>query len=354
MTFAPLVQRREMLAGIGVLGGLAGAGCPGIALAGEPARHHHDWDWLVGTWDVAHHRLRERLVGSTNWQDFAGKSVLWSTLGGLGTIDDNIIDIPSGSYRGLTVRTYDPASDAWAIRWIDGRDPTAIDPPVIGGFRDGEGVFTGQFDIAGRPVTARFRWHDIHGPRPNWDQAFSADGGKSWETNWRNWFTRTGTEPSPLPRLPDDFAFLHGRWTVRHRKLRKRLVGSGDWDVFGGSFSNWPVLGGAGNFGDNVMLHPGGTIRGIGLRTYDPVAGQWLSWWIDGRTPHTLAPPLRGGFADGVGTFLAQDTLDGRPILARTTWSRITPRTARWEQAFSADGGVSWEVNWTSDYVRAA
>ena len=350
------IRRRDILGGI-AMGGVARVACPGAALASALAHHRLDWNWLVGNWDVTHRRLRERLVGNNDRQDFGGRSALWLALGGLGTIDDNIVDLPGGSYRGLTVRTFDPATDRWAIWWIDGRNPSTIDPPVGGRFRSGEGVFTGHFIVRDRPVFARFRWHDISSNRPNWDQAFSIDDGRSWEINWRNWFTRTSVQPSTLPLLPgvsDDFAFLHGRGNVHHRKLRRWLVDAHDWDEFGGTFSNRPVLGGAGNFGDNVMFHPAGTMRGIGLRTYDPVARQWLSWWIDDRTPHDIAAPLRGGFTDGVGTFLARDTLDRRPILARATWSRITPRTARWEQAFSADSGATWEVNWTSDYVRAA
>jgi hypothetical protein len=61
---------------------------------------------------------------------------------------------------------------------------------------------------------------------------------------------------------------------------------------------------------------------------------------------------LRGNFRDGIGTFVGDDTLDGRPIKTRVIWSRITPRSARWEQAASGDGGVTWETNWTSDFER--
>jgi hypothetical protein len=55
-----------------------------------------------------------------------------------------------------------------------------------------------------------------------------------------------------------------------------------------------------------------------------------------------------------VGTFVADDTLDGRPIRVRFVWSRITARSAQWEQAFSADGGASWEINWVMQFERAA
>ena len=61
-----------------------------------------------------------------------------------------------------------------------------------------------------------------------------------------------------------------------------------------------------------------------------------------------------GGFDNGVGTFVAEDTFAGRPILVRFRWSGITPTTCRWEQAFSADGGATWEVNWVMESTRVA
>src|SRR3546814_19811235 len=99
------------------------------------------------------------------------------------------------------------------------------------------GVFNGRDRFKGRDIDVRFRWHDVHGARPNWDQGFSTDGGKSWEINWRNYFTRTAATPAPLPLLHDtkpmpnsrDFDFLVGAWKVRHRRLKKRRAGDTEW-----------------------------------------------------------------------------------------------------------------------------
>ena len=114
-----------------------------------------------------------------------------------------------------------------------------------------------------------------------------------------------------------------------------------------------PVLGGKGNVGDNVMELPSGTVRGVGLRSFDEASRQWSSWWLDGRTPTDIAAPVRGGFQGDIGTFIGDDTVAGRPVKTRVTWSRITPTSARWEQSSSADGGQTWESNWVSDFVRA-
>ena len=99
----------------------------------------------------------------------------------------------------------------------------------------------------------------------------------------------------------------------------------------------------------------GDSYRGVGLRSYDPKTGQWAIWWVDSRSPHgAVDPPVKGKFANGVGTFYADDTLRGKPIRVRFTWSKITPTSAHWEQAFSPDGGKTWEVNWTMEFERVA
>jgi len=137
--------RREViaaLAGASAAAALGFVGHPAQAARGtaassaELAAHAHDWDWLVGTWDVWHCRLKERLVGSDDWDEFAGRSVEWNTMSGLGTIDDHVLELPGGVYRALGIRAFDPATRRWSIWWLDGRNPTRIDPPVVGGFEN--------------------------------------------------------------------------------------------------------------------------------------------------------------------------------------------------------------------------
>ena len=158
-------------------------------------------------------------------------------------------------------------------------------------------------------------------------------------------------EPGPAVH---DFDFLFGTWRVRHRRLVERLARSDEWQEFEGTCTAWPILGGAGNLDDNVLELPGGTYRAISLRTYDPVADRWSIWWLDGRSPERLDPPVVGGFENGIGTFLAPDTFDGRPILVRFLWSIQSGDAIRWEQAFSEDDGATWEVNWVMESTRIA
>lgn len=156
-----------------------------------------------------------------------------------------------------------------------------------------------------------------------------------------------------LPPGADGFDFLSGDWSVRHRRLDRRLAGCADWMEFTGRTVVERILGGLGNIDDNVLDLPQGPYRAATVRKFDPASGLWSIWWFDARYPG-LEPPVQGRFEDGVGTFLGDDVFEGRPIRVRFLWSGITARTARWEQAFSTDGGLTWETNWTMDFERTA
>jgi len=113
---------------------------PAIATTAATATgHERDFEWLVGHWSVRHHRLKERLAGCTEWEDFAGTSTEWPTMGGLGTADDNVIELPSGAYRAMGVRAFDPKTEEWLIWWHDGRTPSTLDPPCAAGSRTASG-----------------------------------------------------------------------------------------------------------------------------------------------------------------------------------------------------------------------
>ena len=150
----------------------------------------------------------------------------------------------------------------------------------------------------------------------------------------------------------NDFDFVHGAWRVRHRQLLERLAGCGEWIEFDGTMEATPILGGLGNFDRNVIDLPGGRYEASTLRLFRPDTRQWSLHWIDGRDPK-IDPPLYGTFKDGVGTFFGDDSFGGRPIRLRFLWERPSPTTARWNQAFSADGGATWEINWIMEFSPA-
>jgi hypothetical protein len=159
------------------------------------------------------------------------------------------------------------------------------------------------------------------------------------------------------PPLPadgrKDFDFLIGSWRVKHRRLKARLAGSTEWVPFEGWCQCRKTMGGLGNVDDNVLNIPGDAYGATGVRRFDPKLNRWSIWWLDARYP-SIEPPVHGGFKDGVGTFVGEDVFEGKPILVRFTWSKITPTTAHWSQAFSPDNGKTWEVNWDMDFERVS
>lgn len=162
------------------------------------------------------------------------------------------------------------------------------------------------------------------------------------------------TSPSrSATAAPTDFDFEFGDWVVHHRRLNRRLAACNDWTEFRGRSSTRPILGGFGNVEDNDLDLPEGRYRAVAMRSYDPATRQWAIWWLDARQPHTLDVPVVGRFEGGVGLFFADDTLAGQPIKIRFTWDTRDAAVPRWEQAFSADGGASWETNWVMHFHRA-
>jgi hypothetical protein len=151
---------------------------------------HHAFDFQVGDWRVSHRRLTSRLSNSNEWQEFGGTCSMRLILGGRGNVEDNTIDLPAGAYRACALRSFDEDAGAWAIWWLDQRAPHRLDVPVIGRFENGVGAFYADDTLDGRPIRVRFLWLDTATASPRWEQAFSADAGASWETNWTMQFTR--------------------------------------------------------------------------------------------------------------------------------------------------------------------
>ncbi len=155
----------------------------------------HDFDFLFtgpgGHWRVRNQRLVRRLAQCTDWQEFDAVQEVRSVLGGLGNVDRFAATFPDGlSVEGLTLRVFNPRTRLWSLYWVDDRG-CELQPPVVGRFDEhGRGAFYGDDELDGKPIRVVFHWTDITPTSAHWEQAFSADGGKTWETNWRMEMTR--------------------------------------------------------------------------------------------------------------------------------------------------------------------
>ena len=149
----------------------------------------NDFDFLIGTWKVHHRMLMQRLKASTDWAEFEGETVDRKIMNGLGNMDENIIHMKSSPVHAITLRLFNPASKEWSIHWSTDR-MGVLDIPMIGSFKDGVGEFYSQETHDGMHVYSRFIWSKITADSCQWEQALSADGGKTWETNWIMEFER--------------------------------------------------------------------------------------------------------------------------------------------------------------------
>jgi hypothetical protein len=146
-----------------------------------------------------------------------------------------------------------------------------------------------------------------------------------------------------------DFDFIGGHWTSAQRRRTRILAGSDDWYEFTATLDCTVLLDGNSTF--DVLRAPERGIEGITLRLFDSEQKVWRIWWATARTGD-LDAPVEGTFVDGVGTFECDDTWEGRPVRVRYQWLDTASAEPRWEQAFSPDGGLTWEVNWAAVYRR--
>jgi hypothetical protein len=145
-----------------------------------------------------------------------------------------------------------------------------------------------------------------------------------------------------------EFDFLSGHWTIKHRQLKTRNPDV--WDTFDGEATCWSILDGAVSIEE--LRIPSRNFSGMGLRMFDKEKQVWSDFWVNSRSGAFLAPGVAGGFEDGRGVFVSDETHGDQIVLVRGVWDNITASTCRWQQATSRDGGKDWETNWSMEWTR--
>jgi hypothetical protein len=157
-----------------------------------PRDGSHDFDWDIGTWKMHIRRLEHPLTGSTTWYEMEGTTVNEKVWGGKANLATVEADGPHGHLELLALRLYNPQARQWSINFATS-DVGRISVPSVGSFVNGRGTFYDYEDIKGRYVLVRFLIWSISPDAARSEQAFSTDGGKTWETNWINSYTRVKT-----------------------------------------------------------------------------------------------------------------------------------------------------------------
>jgi hypothetical protein len=155
-----------------------------LALVAPPTRDgQHDFDFNVGTWATHIRRLEHPLTGSTTWTELRGTVVVRPVWGGKSSLEEIEADGPMGHFEGANLRLYNPTSHQWSLNFATSSDGV-LGQPAIGEFHDGRGEFYDQEPFNGRAILVRQIWSDITPKSYHFEQAFSDDGGKTWEPNF--------------------------------------------------------------------------------------------------------------------------------------------------------------------------
>jgi hypothetical protein len=143
----------------------------------------HDFDFEIGTWKTHLKRLLNPLTGSTTWVEYDGTTVVRKVLNGRANLVELVVDGPAGRFEGLSLRLYNPQSRQWSLNFANAKSGV-LAQPTIGEFKNGRGEFYDQETFNGRAILVRFVISDITPNSCRFEQAFSDDGGKTWEVNW--------------------------------------------------------------------------------------------------------------------------------------------------------------------------
>ncbi|MET7276642.1 hypothetical protein ABZS29_00320 [Kribbella sp. NPDC005582] len=304
-----------------------------------------DFDFLNGDFDVRHRQL---IAGE--WIEYDGTTTAKTYFDGAISIDE--MRFPTKGTYGLSVRLFDPTTSEWSIWWVNSTT-MELYPPVRGQWSaDGSRCrMVGEDAVDGRPILCSYEWSDLTVQTAHWEQAYSYDGGATWETNWTMDFTRRTTPAPPLdvPKVTGEFDFLVGRWHMANRRRRPALGEPHEWYEVESEMQVTTYFDGAISFDEGWFPTEG--FRGATLRLFNPATKTWSIHWINSLRGQ-LETPVVGSFGDdGLGIFEGPDVWEGRPIDVRFTWTPGADKSA-WQQDFSEDGGKTWVTNWLMAHTR--
>jgi hypothetical protein len=318
----------------------------------------HDFDFEIGTWNTHLRRRLQPLTGSQHWIECDGTSTVRRIWDGRANLVELEADCPDGRFEGLNLRLYDPQSHQWSLNFAS-RSSGTFSQPTVGEFRNGRGEFFDQETLNGRTILVRFVVSNITPNSCRFEQSFSDNGGQTWEVNWTALDTRTvaGDRSRPPLERPSgqpssgDFDFQIGAWKPHISRLQHPLTGSTTWMEYEGRTVVEQVWHGRANLVQLEANGPADQLEILCMRLYNPHTRQWSLNYANSRSG-ALSSPLAGKFRNGRGEFYGADQLDGKIVYVRNVVSDITPTSCHFEQAFSADGGKSWETNFWETSTR--
>jgi hypothetical protein len=323
----------------------------------------HDFDFEIGTWKTHVKRLLHPLTGSNTWVEYDGTTIVRKVWNGRANLVELVMDGPAGHFEGLSLRLYNPETRQWSLNFSNINSGT-LSQPTIGEFKNGRGEFYDQETLNGRAIFVRFVITDITPNSCRFEQSFSDDGGRTWELNWIATDTRVKGESlrqnSHVSKTSvrssagegdgqHDFDWEFGNWKIHIKRLQHPFTGSTTWTELDGTVAVRKIWGGRANLAEIEADGPAGHLQFLSLRLYNPQSHQWSLNFASSNSD-TLSVPMMGEFKNGLGEFYDQEPFNERAILVRFTFSAVSSNSGHSEQAFSNDGGKTWETNWINTY----
>jgi hypothetical protein len=322
-----------------------------------------DFDFSIGRWRTHIARRLQPLSGSNEWAEYEGTSIVRRIWDGRASLGETEAQGPAGHLEAMSLRLYNPESHQWSLSYASTggttSTPTSLSMPTVGEFKDGRGEFYDTESYQGRNILVRNSWSDITPASIRFEQAFSEDGGRTWETNWITVDTRIDdsdavatTAAAGPERLAaggaHDFDFEFGVWKTHLKRLLHPLSKSTTWAEYDGTSTVRKIWNGRSNLVELEVDGQKGHIEALSLRLYNPEAHQWSLNFANSAVG-TVGTPTIGEFHEGRGEFVDQETFGARTILVRFVIRKLTPTACHFEQFFSDDGGRTWELNWVAD-----
>jgi hypothetical protein len=323
----------------------------------------NDFDFNLGVWHTHIRRVLDPFSGSDKSMELDGTVTVRKVWDGRGQLEEIEADGPKGHWEGLTMFLYNPQGHQWTQSFIDSQ-AGVLTTPLVGSFKDGRGELYSQETFRDKTVLIRGTWSDIKPDSHHFEEDFSNDGGKTWVPAFIGDLMRekqsgeagASLTPASLERVDassgqSDFDFDLGTWKTHSTRLLHPLTGSTTWAEMDGTTVVKKVWGGKANLAEYKADGPAGHVELLSLRWFNPAMHEWN---LDFATPNvgTLGIPGVGGFKDGRGDFYDYEEINGRSVLVRFSIWKTSQNTAQSEQAFSEDGGKTWEVNWINKYTR--
>lgn len=331
----------------------------GAASASAPTARdgQHDFDFTIGTWRTHIKRLQHSPAGD-KWIELNGDVIVRKVWGGKGELEEIEADGPHGHWEGLTLFLYNPDAHQWSENYANANDGI-LTVPLTGEFNDGRGEFYGQEQVNGKVVLVRGEWSDIAPDSHRYEISLSDDGGGTWKPDFIAMLTREGQarDETRVPYNPPvvegqhAFDWQFGTWKIHMSRLLHPVTGSTTWTPLDGTVMVEKVFNGRANLAEIEAEGLSGHLQFLALRLFNPQSRQWSLSFASSNSG-ALGVPMFGEFKNGRGVFYDQEQFNGRTIWVRFVFDDVTGISGRDEQAFSDDGGKTWEINWVNTTAR--